>query len=102
MTTENCIILYGLAGEEEMYTPITYYKFFGGAPGTIEKKKKISDMRYDHPGIKLIYEIEDFPGLRRDYLNAQKWDHRALENRNLFKDLLNRYGIKVYDSKHPN
>lgn len=97
MATENYTILYGLTGEEKMYTPIAYYAFYDGVPRVPEKKMRMSEMVFYHPEVKLIYEIENFPGLRRDYFNAQKWDYRALENRTLFRDLLKRYGCKVYD-----
>ena len=86
----NIIWLYGLGGAEDMYRVVDHVSIKREEAGIREMKLQAMWMRQSMPSIKLVYAIDQRPGLAQDYKNA--WRKNPIESHAIFKDILEREG----------
>ena len=87
------IYLYGLAGAENMYRVVDHMYIDGDKYSTKEAKLQAAWMKSCKPSIEQVYVIDQRPGLATDYKHA--WRHNSIESHAIFKDILEREGIRV-------
>lgn len=87
------VILYGLGGADIQYVAISYYCVYEEDISILTIRHHAETMRANNPTIKSVYAIDNRPGLRRDYTYSVK--KHSIESCMEFKDLLERYGVKI-------
>lgn len=87
------VILYGLGGADIQYVAIAYYCIYDEDISVLTIRHHAEMMQAYNPTIKSVYAVDNRPGLRRDYTYSVK--KHSIESCMEFKDMLERYGIKV-------
>lgn len=87
------IFLYGISGVDKQYKVLKYF-------GIDESEVSIKNIRYQavmmrvrNPSIEHVYAIDYRPGLKYDYIESYK--KNTIESCAIFKDILEREGIKI-------
>lgn len=91
--TKRQIILYGLGGADIQYVAISYYCIYEEDISILTIRHHAEMMKDFNPTIETVYAIDNRPGLRRDYTYSVK--KHSIESCAEFKNLLERYGMKV-------
>lgn len=95
MTNNNIkILLYGIGGPSKAYAALDYYAIYEDEldmVGTI--RRKAEQMRAYNPSIMAVYMISNRRGLKRDFAEARK--KNSIESHAIFRDILEREGIKL-------
>lgn len=87
------VILYGLAGAENMYRALAYYCVFDTEASTTDIKNIAMDIQDTNPSIEHVWMITNRYGLKRDFILSNR--KPSIETCAVFKDILEREGIKV-------
>ena len=87
------IILYGLGGADIQYCAVSYYCVYEEDISILTIRHHAELMREYNPTVRSVYAIDNRPGLKRDYMYSIK--KHSIESCIEFKDLLERYGIRV-------
>lgn len=91
----NEIILYGIGGADVQFVTIRYFIIqdeFMSIGGLVHSANY---MRMINPTIEHVYAIDNRPGLRRDYIESIKNHKNSIEARFAFRDMLERYGLRI-------
>lgn len=91
------IFIYGICGAQDDYRAVRY-RFIRDEPEShtdliAELQYQASDIKKDYPSIESIYAISNHYGLKDDYYKSLT--AKSPENCIIFKDLLERKGIKL-------
>lgn len=87
------VILYGLGGADIQYVAISYYCIYDEDISILTIRHHAEMMKMYNPTIESVYAVDNRPGLRRDYTYSIK--KHSIESCIEFKDMLERYGIKI-------
>lgn len=87
------IILYGLGGPDIQYVALGYFCIYEEDISIENIMRTAQIMRMKNPTVESVYAIDNRPGLKKDYLISIK--KHTIESCAIFKDLLERYGLKV-------
>ena len=87
------IILYGIAGASDQYRPIRYKVIDIMDYETWYAKYEAKMMVAENPTIERVYQMDNRHGLKREFTLAFK--RPSIENCAIFKDTLEREGIKL-------
>lgn len=93
MNNERQIILYGLGGPDIQYVALGYFVIYENDISIENIARMAQIMRMKNPTIESVYAIDNRRGLKRDYETSIK--KHTIESCAIFKDLLERYGLKV-------
>lgn len=86
------VVLYGIGPAEKDYRVLRYYTMFHEDIGISSIDRAASLIRAERPDIIKVYVIDNYRGLRKDYLEAVKMNSFA--GWIMFKDILERQGIE--------
>lgn len=87
------IFIYGLAGARDQFRPVRYYRIDTAAVSISYINHVAWRMKTEYPSIEHVYAIDSHPGLYRSYTEA--WKTCSIESCAIFKDLLERFGLKI-------
>ena len=93
MEQQKQIILYGLGGADIQYVALSYFCIYEDDISIENIMLFAHIMRMKNPTIESVYAIDNRRGLRRDYETSVR--KHTIESCAIFKDLLERYGIKI-------
>ena len=93
MEQQKQIILYGLGGADIQYVALSYFCIYEDDISIENIMLFAQIMRMKNPTIESVYAIDNRHGLKKDYLISIK--KHTIESCAIFKDLLERYGLKV-------
>lgn len=93
MEQQKQIILYGLGGADIQYVALSYFCVYEDDISIENIMLFAQIMRMKNPTIESVYAIDNRRGLRRDYETSVR--KHTIESCAIFKDLLERYGIKI-------
>ena len=93
MEQQKQIILYGLGGADIQYVALSYFCIYEDDISIENIMLFAQIMRMKNPTIESVYAIDNRRGLRRDYETSVR--KHTIESCAIFKDLLERYGIKI-------
>lgn len=88
------VILYGILGASDQYRVLRYFAINGRDVSIRTIVDEAEIMRIMYPSIEHVYAIDNRYGLRRDYVEAIK--ENSIESYFIFKDILEREGLKVF------
>lgn len=88
-------VLYGLGGAETQYIALRYTIIPDDEFTVTEAIKEANWMRMRYPSVQTVYLIDNLPSLRREYLHSIKDHKNSIESRMIFRDILERMGIKL-------
>ena len=87
------VILYGLSGADKQYKVECYFCIFDKET-TLKKIKYHSEMmRIYNPNVKMVFAIDNRPGLKSEYTHSFK--ENSIESCAVFKDTLEREGLRI-------
>lgn len=87
------IILYGLSGADQQYRVVKYWVIFEKDISISNINFQASIMKMACPNIEAVYAVDNRPGLKQDFVHTVK--KNTIENCAIFKDILERSGIRV-------
>lgn len=87
------IILYGLGGAEKQYRSLCYYCIYDELISIKEIKYQAYLLKMRNPSVSMVFAIDNRYALKKDYINSYK--ENSIESCAIFKDLLEREGIRV-------
>lgn len=90
----NNIILYGIGDARYQYRVLRYFAIYDERADTSEVKRIARMMLVINPSIEHVYMITNRPGLKREFMESIK--RNSIESCAIFKDTLEREGIKIF------
>lgn len=90
----NNIILYGIGDARYQYRVLRYFAIYDERADTSEVKRIARMMLVINPSIEHVYMITNRPGLKREFMESTK--RNSIESCAVFKDTLEREGIKIF------
>lgn len=85
--------LYGLAGADQMYR-VVYYSYIDEEYFSIRNiLTNAYWLRIKNPSVEHVYVVDNRKGLLRDFMDART--NNSIESWAIFKDVLEREGMKV-------
>lgn len=90
----NNIILYGIRDARYQYRVLRYFAIYDERADTSEIKRIARMMQVINPSIDHVYMITNRHGLKREFMESTK--RNSIESCAIFKDTLEREGIKVF------
>ena len=87
------IILYGLGGADIQYVALSYFCVYEDDISIENIMRTAQIMSMTYPTIDIVYENDNRPILKKYFLISIK--KHTIEICAIFKDLLERYGLKV-------
>lgn len=90
----NNIILYGIGDARYQYRVLRYFTIYDERAATSEIKRIARMMQVINPSIEHVYMITNRHGLKREFMESTK--RNSIESCAIFKDTLEREGIKVF------
>ena len=90
----NNIILYGIGDVRYQYRVLRYFAIYDERADTSEVKRIARMMQVINPSIEHVYMITNRPGLKREFMESIK--RNSIESCVIFKDTLEREGIKIF------
>lgn len=90
----NNIILYGLGDAKYQYRVLRYYAVYDERTDIAEIKRIARMMQVINPSIEHVYMISNRHGLKREFSESIK--RNSIESCAIFKDTLEREGIKIF------
>lgn len=88
------IILYGVSGASKAYTVLNYFCIYKEYISINAILRQAQGLRMKNPDVEHVYAIDNRYGLRRDYKESMK--ENSIESHYIFKDILEREGMKVF------
>lgn len=88
------IYLYGIAGATDSYRVVRYVYIPQDEVSIMTINYEATMMKVRYPNIEHVYAMDNRRGLCGDYMNAFK--KNSVESWAIFKDILEREGLKVY------
>ena len=89
----NKIYLYGLADVSDKYRVVRYHYIEEDMVTIKDLRESAAFMRFRNPNVETVYAIDNRPGLAYDYKTTLK--RNTIEGNVIFKDMLEREGIKI-------
>ena len=90
----NNIILYGIGDAKYQYRVLKYFCIYDERIDIAEIKRIARTMQVINPSIEHVYLISNRHGLKREFQESIK--HNSIESCAIFKDTLEREGIKIF------
>ena len=90
----NNIILYGIGDARYQYRVLRSFAIYDEREDTSEVKSIASMMQVINPSIEHVYMITNRHGLKREFMESTK--RNSIESCAVFKDTLEREGIKIF------
>lgn len=90
----NNIILYGIGDARYQYRVLRYFAIYDERADTSEVKRIARMMQVINPSIEHVYMITNRRGLKREIMESTK--RNSIESCAIFKDTLEREGIKIF------
>lgn len=90
----NNIILYGIGDARYQYRVLRYFAIYDERVDTSEVKRIARMMQVINPSIEHVYMITNRRGLKREFMESTK--RNSIESCAIFKDTLEREGIKIF------
>lgn len=90
----NNIILYGIGDARYQYRVLRYFAIYDERADTSEVKRIARMMQVINPSIEHVYMITNRRGLKRKFMESTK--RNSIESCAIFKDTLEREGIKIF------
>lgn len=90
----NNIILYGIGDARYQYRVLRYFAIYDERADTSEVKRIARMMQVINPSIEHVYMITNRPGLKCEFMESIK--RNSIESCAIFKDTLEREGIKIF------
>lgn len=90
----NNIILYGIGDARYQYRALRYFVIHDEKTDIAEIKRIARVMQVVNPSIEHVYVISNRHGLRREFAESLK--RNSIESCAIFKDILEREGIKIF------
>ena len=90
----NNIILYGIGDARYQYRVLRYFAIYDERSDTSEVKRIARMMQVINPSIEHVYMITNRHGLKREFMESTK--RNSIESCAIFKDTLEREGIKIF------
>ena len=90
----NNIILYGIGDARYQYRVLRYFAIYDERADTSEVKRIARMMQVINPSIEHVYMITNCHGLKREFMESTK--RNSIESCAVFKDTLEREGIKIF------
>lgn len=90
----NNLILYGIGDAKYQYRVLKYFCIYDENIGIAEIKRIARTMQVINPSIEHVYLISNRHGLRREFQESIK--RNSIESCAIFKDILEREGIKIF------
>lgn len=88
------LILYGIGNARYQYRVLKYFCVYDENIDVTEIKRIARMMQVVNPSIEHVYLISNRHGLRREFQESIKRD--SIESCAIFKDILEREGIKIF------
>ena len=88
------IILYGIGDARYQYRVLRYFAIYDERADTSEVKRIARMMQVINPSIEHVYMITNRRGLKREFMESTK--RNSIESCAIFKDTLEREGIKIF------
>lgn len=90
----NNLILYGIGDAKYQYRVLKYFCIYDENIDIAEIKRIARTMQVINPSIEHVYLISNRNGLRREFQESIK--RNSIESCAIFKDILEREGIKIF------
>ena len=90
----NNIILYGIGDARYQYRVLRYFAIYDERADTSEVKRIARMMQVINPSIEHVYMITNRRGPKREFMESTK--RNSIESCAIFKDTLEREGIKIF------
>ena len=90
----NNLILYGIGDAKYQYRVLKYFRIYDENIDIAEIKRIARTMQVINPSIEHVYLISNRHGLRREFQESIK--RNSIESCAIFKDILEREGIKIF------
>jgi hypothetical protein len=90
----NNLILYGIGDAKYQYRVLKYFCIYDENIDIAEIKRIARMMQVVNPSIEHVYLISNRHGLKREFQESIK--RNSIENCAIFKDILEREGIKIF------
>lgn len=90
----NNIILYGIGDARYQYRVLRYFAIYDERADTSEVNRIARMMQVINPSIEHVYMITNRRGLKREFMESTK--RNSIESCAIFKDTLEREGIKIF------
>lgn len=90
----NNLILYGIGDAKYQYQVLKYFRIYDENIDIAEIKRIARTMQVINPSIEHVYLISNRYGLRREFQESIK--RNSIESCAIFKDILEREGIKIF------
>lgn len=91
-TRKNGVVIYGIGKAEDNYAVLRYWRMFQEDVSIREIDRSVKYMRADCPGVERVFVIDNYHGLRRDYLETKRMNSYA--GWIMFRDILERQGVE--------
>lgn len=88
------IFLYGIGGADNQYRVLKYYAMEEETISIWNIKYQADMLKIKNPSVEHVYAVDDRTGLYRDYKESIK--KNSIESCAIFKDILEREGIKIF------
>lgn len=93
MENKKQVVMYGISGVEGKYIPICYNVFFDGIESILDMRHTAEMMIMKNSNVDAVYVLDNRKYLKRAFEYAQR--KNTIEAGVEFKDLLERYGVKL-------
>ena len=87
------VYIYGLGGADQQYVAIKYVLLMDEDISISNIIREAQLLKIRNPDIQKVFAIDNYKGLRRDYLESIK--KHTIESCAIFKDILERDGIQI-------
>ena len=88
------IFLYGIGGAEKQYRVLKYYAMEEEFTSIWNIKYQADMLKIKNPSVEHVYVVDDRHGLYYDYKESIR--KNSIESCAIFKDILEREGIKIF------
>lgn len=88
------LILYGVGNARYQYRVLRYFYVYDESADVAEIKRIARMMQVVNPSIEHVYLISNRHGLKREFQESIK--RNSIESCAIFKDILEREGIKIF------
>lgn len=92
MGNKRGVVIYGIGDEKDGYAVLRYWRMFREDVSISSIDRSVSFMRAECPGIKQVFVVDNYYGLRRDYLDAKRMN--SYPGWIMFRDILERQGVE--------
>lgn len=87
------VYIYGLGGADKQYKVLAYYFLVDDDISITNILYQAAMLRTRNPSVETVYVIDNYHGLRRDYMESIK--KNSIESCAIFKNILETQGIEL-------